>query len=431
MVEPGGAPIAPGEAHANHDPEVVAALLDRDLTAAERDAAARQVASCASCAALLADLRLLASATVALPTPERTRDFRLTPADVTALREPAAATSRQTGDMTDTRDHSTHDTLLVAALADRTIGAADRDRAEALVARCGLCAALRDDMVAIRSATRALPTPPRRRDYRLAADDASRLRPGGWRRLVAALRSSWDVTRPLAVGLTTLGLAGLLVATVPSILNGSVPLGPSSGAAALPESNAAGGGTSSGGQVSSGAGGSSGAGAAAALPAAGSTVGEAASPAFPAPEASGITVPLRAAAPPSSAAAVAAPPSSAAAVAAPLSSAAASGPVFDVITASPEATPQPVVAALAPTPSPVDKGAQGSVQPPQAAVAASPPATSEATSDFSAQRQPTDDRLAVESGGSGPSALVLISGALLLAGLGLFAIRRLGRRPLD
>ncbi len=413
MVEPGGAPIAPGEAHANHDPEVVAALLDRDLTAAERDAAARQVASCASCAALLADLRLLASATVALPTPERTRDFRLTPADVTALREPAAATSRQTGDMTDTRDHATHDTLLVAALADRTIGAADRERAEALVARCGLCAALRDDMVAIRSATRALPTPPRRRDYRLAADDASRLRPGGWRRLVAALRSSGDVTRPLAVGLTTLGLAGLLVATVPSILTGSVPLGPSSGAAALPESNAAGGGTSSGGQVSSGA--------AAAFPAAGSGAGEAASPAFPAPDASGITAPLRAAA----------PPPSAAAAAAPVSSAAASGPVFDAITASPEATPEPLVAARAPTPGTEDKGAQGSAQPPQAAVAASPPATSEATSAVAAERQPTDDRLAVESGGSGPSALVLISAALLLAGLGLFAIRRLGRRPLD
>ena len=124
--------------------------------------------------------------------------------------------------MTDTAAHRTHDTLLVAALADRTIAGTDRQRAEALVATCGVCAGLLDDLVAIRTATVTLPTPPRVDDYQLTPEDAARLRPGGWRRLVAAFGSSRaGFTRPLGVGLTTLGLAGLLVATVPSVLTGT------------------------------------------------------------------------------------------------------------------------------------------------------------------------------------------------------------------
>ena len=47
---------------------------------------------------------------------------------------------------------------------------------------------------------------------------------GGWRRFVAAFGSPRDVfSRPLAVGLTTLGLAGLLLASAPSILPASDP----------------------------------------------------------------------------------------------------------------------------------------------------------------------------------------------------------------
>jgi hypothetical protein len=422
VVEAGGAPLEPGDPHANHDPEVVAGLLDRDLAKDDRTAAERQVASCTSCAALLADLRLLASATVALPTPLRTRDFRLTPADAAALGEPVAAATRQNGDMTDTRDHASHDTLLVAALADRTIGTGDRERAEALVDRCGLCAALRDDLIAIRAATRAQPTPPRPRDYQLTPDDAVRLRPGGWRRLVAAFRSSGDVTRPLAVGLTTIGLAGLLVAMVPSILNGPVVLGPSSGAA-LPESNAA------GGQAPSGA--------AAAFPEAGSGFSDAGSRAVLAPP-SGNSAPVRAAAPPAPTATLTAAPIIAqAAPASGFVSAAASAPVYDVAAASPEATAEPLIAAQAPTPTPgaEDKGVQGSAsisaEPPLAAIATGQATAAESTSGVAAAPAPTNDQLEAESASSGPSTLVLVSGGFLLAGLGLFAIRRLGRRPLD
>jgi len=239
-----------GGAHSEHDLEVVASLLDADLTGSERAAAVRQVAECADCATLEADLRALASATVALPTPARARDFRLTGADAAALRdpviaagagavvEPVAAATRLTPDMPDTAAHRTHDSLLVAALAYRTVAGSDRARAEALVATCGLCAALLDDLVAIRTATVTLPTPPRFDDYQLTPDDAARLRPGGWRRLVAAIGSGRAAfTRPLAVGLTTLGLAGLLVATVPSVLTGTTALGPTAGAASAPQAN--------------------------------------------------------------------------------------------------------------------------------------------------------------------------------------------------
>ena len=104
--------------------------------------------------------------------------------------------------------------MLVASLADHSLAAVERAAAEALVATCGPCADLFTDLEALRVATQAQPVPARPRDFRLTADDAVRMRPGGWRRFVAAFGSSRDMlSRPLAAGLTTIGLAGLLVAT--------------------------------------------------------------------------------------------------------------------------------------------------------------------------------------------------------------------------
>ena len=150
--------------------------------------------------------------------------------------EPRGATARLTGEMThQPTDHATHDEMLIAGLLDRSPGHPDRDRAEALVAACDDCAALHRDLVALSAATRVLPTPPRPRDFTLSPDDRERLRPKGWRRLIAAFGSSRDVfSRPLAIGLTTLGLAGLLVATIPSVLSGQG--GASAAAGANPES---------------------------------------------------------------------------------------------------------------------------------------------------------------------------------------------------
>lgn len=214
--------------HADHDPLLIAALLDDDLDGFERTVAASRVASCPVCAALHADLIALSLATRVLPTPPRPRDLRLTAADAARLvaphGEPDVLSPRLTGVMTDTHtasSHASHDTILVASLADHSLATSEREAAEALVAACGLCAALHADLLALRAATQAMPTPPRPRDYTLTPHDAARLRPGGWRRLAAAFGTSRDAfSRPLAVGLTTIGLAGLLVATIPSVLQG-------------------------------------------------------------------------------------------------------------------------------------------------------------------------------------------------------------------
>jgi hypothetical protein len=229
-----------GEPHDHHDPVLVAALLDGDLAPTERAEAEAWVATCTACAALHSDLLALSVATRALPAPARGRDFTLTAADAarlnaTAPGEPSAVTARLTGVMTDTHAaaHASHDTILVASLADHSLATAEREGAEALVAACGLCAALHADLLALRAAARAMPTPARPRDYMLTPQDAARLRPGGWRRFVAAIGSSRDAfSRPLAVGLTTLGLAGLLVASIPSIMQGSAASLPTTGSSA-------------------------------------------------------------------------------------------------------------------------------------------------------------------------------------------------------
>lgn len=217
---------APGggldQAHAEHDPERIATLLDRDLSEAEQAAGAALVESCAACRTLLDDLRALTVATADLPVPVRVRDFSLTPAIAASIRalparEPLAAGARLTGEMIhSTPTHEAHDRLLVASLIDRSISDAERARAEAQLASCAACAQLHEELVALALATRALPVPARTRDYTLTPADAARLRGSPWRRLIGAIGSTRDVfSRPLAIGLTTLGVAGLLVATVP------------------------------------------------------------------------------------------------------------------------------------------------------------------------------------------------------------------------
>jgi hypothetical protein len=87
-----------------------------------------------------------------------------------------------------------------------------------------------------------MPTPARPNDYTLTARDAQRLRSGGWRRFVAILGTSRDaLSRPLAVGLTTLGLAGLLVANIPSFsfASGGATSGPITSVAAPAPGDAA------------------------------------------------------------------------------------------------------------------------------------------------------------------------------------------------
>ncbi len=230
--------------HDDHDPMLVASLLDDDLSAEERASTPKRRSPAARtasrCEPTSSRLRPPPATSRSRPAPGTS----CSPPDDAArlsgteVREPGASTARLSGDMTGTTTsaaHASHDTILVASLVDHSLPATERAIAEAQVASCGLCAALYADLDALRTATRALPTPARPRDYSLTPDDAARLRPGGWRRLVAAFGSPRDAfSRPLAVGLTTLGLAGLLVASVPSIMVG----GATSGAAPVLDNGA-------------------------------------------------------------------------------------------------------------------------------------------------------------------------------------------------
>jgi hypothetical protein len=74
------------EPHAQHDLLLVASLAAGDLAGADRDYASAQIASCADCAELHADLILIARATAALPPAVAPRDFTLSPAQAAALR---------------------------------------------------------------------------------------------------------------------------------------------------------------------------------------------------------------------------------------------------------------------------------------------------------------------------------------------------------
>jgi hypothetical protein len=213
--------------HVDHDPALIVALLDRDLAGADRVVAEALLRDCAACAELHDDLLALAKASRELATPSRPRDFALTQEVAAMLRpvtagEPESGRARLTGEMTERRSaHTAHDRLLIANLVSRSVSDAERVLAEEQLTACRDCAQLLDDLVALSAATRAMPVPSRPREFILTTADAERLRVRGWRRLLSAIGSSRDVfSRPLAIGLTTLGLAGLLVATIPGSLPG-------------------------------------------------------------------------------------------------------------------------------------------------------------------------------------------------------------------
>ncbi|HSW42355.1 MAG TPA: hypothetical protein VLM76_07595 [Patescibacteria group bacterium] len=137
----------------------------------------------------------------------------------------------------DARDHA----ALIAALDAGDLAGAERATAESLVVSCAGCAALAGDLVAIRGALPALPVPARRRDYRLTDVDAARLRPSGVRRLLEWLAAPGSTVRPLATGLATLGVVGLLLtAGLPGLGGFGVGDGTLMSAAEAPVQEAAG-----------------------------------------------------------------------------------------------------------------------------------------------------------------------------------------------
>lgn len=126
--------------------------------------------------------------------------------------------------------HALHDEELVAAFAAGDVDdPADVERARSFVDRCAMCRELHDDLRQIRSAVQASGTAAQRaasiaapRDFRLTAEDAARLRPGspvgrvgarlGWRGRLRLGVATFG--RPLGTGLATLGVAGLLIASL-------------------------------------------------------------------------------------------------------------------------------------------------------------------------------------------------------------------------
>jgi hypothetical protein len=116
-------------------------------------------------------------------------------------------------------NHADHDLLLIAELAAGEASPAQEELATAQIAACADCAILADDLRALSRATAELPRPARTREYTLTPEMASRLRRRGWRRLLAAFGTPrFELARPLAAGLTTLGLAGFLLAAVPGMV---------------------------------------------------------------------------------------------------------------------------------------------------------------------------------------------------------------------
>jgi len=121
-------------------------------------------------------------------------------------------------------NHAAHDPTWMAALATRDpdLSPAERSRAQAALESCGPCADLFADLVAISASIPSAAIPARPRDFTLTAADAARLQSRGVRRLLKAIGSARDgVTFPLAMGLTTMGIAGLMLATIPSALSGA------------------------------------------------------------------------------------------------------------------------------------------------------------------------------------------------------------------
>ncbi len=109
--------------------------------------------------------------------------------------------------------HARHDPLRVAEAADRG------GRLAPVLQFCDPCGQLYADLLVLTASISHAALPARPRDFTLRAVDARRLRSSGWRAWWQSLGSPRDnVTRPLAIGFTTLGRAGLLLTAAPTMI---------------------------------------------------------------------------------------------------------------------------------------------------------------------------------------------------------------------
>jgi hypothetical protein len=273
-----------------------------------------------------------------------------------------------------------HDETLIARLAAGDLAEREAVDANALVAACPACAQLRADLRSIMAATAGLPAPRRTRDFRLTDADAARLRQSGWRRVLGRFGDPrLAFTKPLATGLVALGIAGLVLIAAPSL----IPAIGSSGAApaqaplaAQATAGPAGFGSDSGG----------------AAPGAGNV-----EPSFRAIQSAPPPLPAASTAPAAS--------SEPAASAAPAASSEPAASGLPAASAGPSSAP------------PADLGVGGGT-----AAGSSPAPVVEGNPSVGKSTEPGSEQT------EGPSALLLVSLALLVVGVGLFLLRWAARR---
>ena len=117
--------------------------------------------------------------------------------------------------MADHSSHARHDRF---AVADAVGGG----MLPVTIHGCPACGTLYADLLRLQHAVRHAWTPARPRDLRLSLADATRLQRGRWRRWLAGIGGQRDaLTRPLALTVTGLGLAGLLLTALPPLSFGS------------------------------------------------------------------------------------------------------------------------------------------------------------------------------------------------------------------
>jgi anti-sigma factor RsiW len=122
--------------------------------------------------------------------------------------------------------HDEHDALLVVAYVGGDLEGDEAGVAAARIAACGSCADLAADIASIAAATAALPPASRPRDFSITPGQASRLHGRGWRGVLVTLTAPRSVLAPrLGAALTTLGVAGLLLASIPGISLGDGTVG--------------------------------------------------------------------------------------------------------------------------------------------------------------------------------------------------------------
>ena len=128
--------------------------------------------------------------------------------------------------------HRDHDPILISAAVAGDLAGGRLIEIRRLLVACGDCRALAADLRAIAAAARHLPPARRHRDFMIDPRAVGRLRRSRWRRFLGAMGGpGFGLAAPVGGALTALGLAGMLLTTVPAVSIGQAGDTESPGAA--------------------------------------------------------------------------------------------------------------------------------------------------------------------------------------------------------